>query len=433
VKILTKIVNILQKTLSLLKNFNMANIFNLLGNKITGLMYGGGTDRYTRMLPTGQVNFGQLMTEQKEVYDTINNNEFNLYSTTPQLFIVINKKATMLTNGVFVVKDWKTGKVIENDPVLKLLEKPNPIMNRNEWLMDISINHDIYGNAYIYKNKFSNLTQYPNILMNLPNADMKIVKTGKLYKQTDINEIIEKYVLVSNKEEFTNEEIIHIKTSNQLDPVMGLSPLHAIQMPISNIRGAYGFRNVNITKKGALGIISATGNDAIGAIRLDDSDRLDLEKQFAEETHGIFDRQSPVKFSANPVNYQHLSYPIKDSLLFEEVDANLKAIIDNFQLNENIFSRQNASKFSNLQEGLKMAYGDSIIPFSEKLCFALNEGLKMFEQGKYIEMDFSHLKVFQDNEVEKSTVIKTKSEALAVLLANGYKQADAEIIVGLRS
>lgn len=411
----------------------MANIFNLLQDGFNSLFLGGNrTDRYTRPLALGSNFFNVSGTNSKESYDTINNNEFNLYSTTPQLYVVVNRFATMLTNGVFVVKDWKTGKVIENHPLLKLLEKPNPLMNRNEWLTDLSINYNIYGNSYTFMNKGSILSEYPTTLMNLPNHDMKIEKTGKVWRQTDINEIIKQYVLTDCNEKFTPSEIIHIKTSNQADPIIGLSPLHAIQMPISNIRGAYGFRNVNITKKGALGIISSSGNDAIGAIRLEKEDRLELEKQFAKETHGIFDGQSPVKFSATPVNYQHLSYPIKDSLLFEEVDANLKAIIDNYGMNENIFSRTNSSKFSNLNEGLKMSYQDGIIPFAEKLCWALNESLGLFTNGQYVELDFSNIQALQDNKETNAKTIKLKSEALSVLLDKGYKQADAEMIVGLR-
>lgn len=410
----------------------MANIYNLLQNGFNTLFSGGNkTDRYTRPLALGSNFFNVLGNNSKESYDTINNNEFNLYSTTPQLYIVINRFATMLTNGVFFIKDWKTGKVIENHPLLKLLEKPNPLMNRNEWLTDLSVNYNIYGNSYTFMNKGSMLSEYPTTLMNLPNYDMKIEKTGKVWRQTDINEIIKQYVLTDCNEKFTPNEIIHIKTSNQADPIIGLSPLHAIQMPISNIRGAYGFRNVNITKRGALGLISPEMSQN-GMVPLDSQTRKDLEQQYLKD-NGIFDGQTPVKFSTTPVKYQNLSHAIKDNMLFEEVDANLKAIIDNYGLNENIFSRANASKFSNLNEGLKMSYQDGIIPFAEKLCWALNESLGLFSNGQYVELDFSNIQALQDNEETNAKTIKLKSEALSTLLDKGYKQEDAEVIVGLRS
>ena len=360
------------------------------------------------------------------------NNEFNLYTTTPELFIVVNKFATMFSNGVFVIKDYKTNKVIENHPLLKLLEKPNPLMNRNTWLMDIAVNYNIYGASYIHKNQGSALSEYPSILMNLPNADLSIKKTGKIYLATSIEEMIEFYRLRSTNDKIDTNEVIALKRYNSSDPCKGLSPLEALQMPLTNIRGAYGFRNVNITKKGALGIISADGRDSIGSLTLEEQDKLDLEKQFTTQTHGIFDGQSSVKFSSKPINYQHLSYPIKDSMLFEEVSENMMKIIDAYGLNRNIFSSKEGAKFANLAEGLRMAYQDAIIPFAELFCFALNDALGLFDKNIYVELDYSHIPVMKDNESEKATTVKTQAEAVKILIENGMTDLQAESIVGIK-
>lgn len=404
------------------------------GFSLGGFRFGfnRGTDHLTRGLPIGERFMYTLFGDKSEVWATVTNNEFNLYRTTPELFIVINKFATMFSNGRFVVKDYKTGEILENDPLLKLLEKPNVMMNRNTWLMDIAINYNVYGSSYIYMNKGSQLSDYPSVLMNLPNADLSIKKTGKLYKATKVEDIIEWYKLRTSGEKFETDEVFVLRRVNPNDPVIGLSPLEALQMPITNIRGAYGFRNVNITKKGAMGMISAE-TSANGTIPLNEADRTDLEKQFSSETHGIFDRQAPVKFSDKPVKYQHLAYPIKDSMLFEEVSEDMLKIIDAYGLNKNIFSNKEGSKFANLAEGLRMAYQDAIIPFAEMFCYGLTDSLKLEEQGKYIELDYSHLPVMKDNELDKATTVKTKVEAVQILVQNGVSLEDAETITSLRN
>ncbi len=398
----------------------MANILNILGEVLTSGFIGGRTDRYTRPLHLDNNGFFRGFLQDKESYVTISNNEFNLYKTTAELFIGVNKKASMLSNGIFRIKDLKTDKIIENHPLLSLLEKPNPLMNRNMWLMDICVNYELYGDIIIYKNKGSRLSEYPSVLMNLPNSELKIIRTGKIWKASKIEDIIEKFVIQCTNEEFKPNEVIRIKTTNVNDPVTGLSPLHAIQQELSNIRGAKGFRNVNITKRGALGLLSPGGKDTIGAQTLGDEQKQEVERSFVSD-HGIFDNQTPIKFVNAQLNYQHLGFAIKDNMLFEEVSADFMRIIDNLGLNENIFSKEKGSTYANLIEGLKMSYQDSIIPFSELLSYALNDGLDCFEKGIYIELDYSHLPCLKDNEYQKAQTKKLKSEAFAVLVKNGWE------------
>ena len=388
------------------------------------------TDHLTRMYAlytNGKLN----LTTDTEVWDSISGNEFNLFKSTPELFAVIDRKATMFSNGRFVIKDYKTNEIIENDPLYLFLEQPSPLLPRNMWLMMLSMNYDIFGNAIILMNKGSIFDEVPQSMNFLPNGEIKIKQKAKIFRATDINEIIEYYKIEVTEDKFSPDEILHLKRTNPENPVIGLSPMNALQMPISNIRGARGFRNVNIVKRGAMGMLSPDGKDAIGVQELDEQKRLDIEKQFVKDTHGIFDNQSPIKFAQIPMKYQHLAYPIKDSMLFEEISEGFKIIIDAYGLNENIFSRDKASTFSNYQEGLKSAYLDSIIPFSENFCFALNQKLGLFEKGKYIEMDYSHIPALQKNKSEEVSTFKMKVETVEKLVNLGYTIEQAESMSGL--
>jgi HK97 family phage portal protein len=388
-----------------------------------------GTDHLTRRLPIQSSAFlTRLFGSDNEVWETINNNEMKLFTTTPEVFIPIMRFAEMFSNGRFVVKDWKTGKVIENHELLKLLEKPNPLMNRNEWLISIAVNHWVYGNCYIYKNQYSALSVTPTTLMILPNEDLKLKVSGKKFKQIDKDGIILGYELSQNGEKFEPKEIIHLKNYS-VDGIKGVSILEALQMPVSNARGAYGFNNVNLTKRGALGILSpAKMTDAFGGNKLGDVDKQEIEKQFVSD-NGIFDNQTPIKIANVPVDYTQMSLAIKEQLIFETKNHTFAKVIDAVGLNKNIFSDGDTT-FNNGATFLRSAYENAVIPFAEKFCFALTDGLGG-EDKFYIELDYSFLPCFQVNETQVATEMKMKAEAIDRLIQVGYSRQDAETLLGI--
>jgi HK97 family phage portal protein len=389
-----------------------------------------GTDRLTRMMPLWNgFNIGNFNAPQV-IWETVNNNEYHLFSTTSEIYIPIMKKASMFSNGRFVVKDYKTNEPIENHPLIKLLEKPNPLMNRNEWLISVSVNHDIYGNVYIYKNQPSVLSEYPTTLVNLPNDDIAMKLSGVKYKQTELSEIIQKYFLQSNNEEFEPSEIIHIKNFSK-NGIKGESILNSLEMPITNARGAHGFNNVNITKRGAIGVISPKVNPN-GMTALVPNDRMEIEKDFKDE-NGIFDNQSAIRIVNKPIDYTQLSLGIKDQMIFETISLTMQRVIDAIGLNDNLFSKDKGATFNNANTYLKSAYQDCIIPFAEKFCFALNDSLGLTDKGIYVELDYSFLPCMQVDQKAEAETAQTKANAIQGLVSIGYSLTEAESLLGISS
>lgn len=410
------------------QNMNFINFREALGDFISGRVR---TDQYTKPLTLGGQNDPRIVGSDAESWVTINNNEFKLYKTTAEIYIPVNRKMKMFSNGIWRVKDYLTNEVIENHPLLQLLENPSPFMNRNEWLQRYVLDMSTLGNSIIRKNYPTLISEFPVTLNFLPSFDITLKRSGRIWESTTIEEVIEFYRINSTNEKFETKDIIHFREPNAEDPLIGLSPLNPLFMPISNGRGAYAFRNTNITKKGALGIISPKGSDAMGVRPLDEEDRLDLEKQYATETHGVFDGQSPVKFARTPVEYQHLSFPLKDSMLFEEVENTMRRVIDAIGLNDNIFSREKASTFSNLAEGMRSAYQDAIIPMGETLSFGISKALNLFEKNIYVELDYSHIPILQANENQKADAVKKMAESYDKLILAGFTPEQAMQITGI--
>lgn len=398
---------------------------NFLGLRI---LRNRGTDQFTRTSPL--YYFNQLLNNSKESFVTIDDNEFELYRTTPELQIVVNRDAQMLSSGIFKHRK-QDGTEIENSPYVKLLNNPNPFQSKNEWLIDYQIQKNIYGNQFLYVNK-PKLSDLPKALVNLPAYGMKVLSTDKYFRQTKIEDIIKGYKLEykGNTDSFEFYEVIHTKISNPNDILIGLSPLHGLTMPLSNIRGAYGFRNKIIVKNGALGILSSQAKDQSGGIPLSTDERQRIEKQYLND-YGTGDGQNTIMMTGSPLQWQSMSYPTKDLLLFEEIDADFKRIIDTYGHNENIYSTSQASKYDNLAGAWKMVYQDRIMNEAETLCYNLSKYFKLIEKGEYIELDYSHLPVLKEDEKSKAETLKIKADAISTLLANGYNLNEIQSLITL--
>lgn len=397
-----------------------------------GLRFGANsTDRFTRTKPLQYLNY--FFNQTKEEYVSVFGHEFDLYMTTPQLQLVINRDAQMLSNGRFVIKD-KDGNEIENHPLINILENPNPFQNRNEWLMDMQIQKNIYGNYFLLINKpYSSAEPYS--MVNLPSGRTRIVKSGKIFNQNKLEDIITRYEVQENDNKYTPydiKDVLQLRISNPDNPLIGLSPLHGLTMPISNLRGAYGFRNRIIVKNGALGILSSSNKDMSGGIPLSADERKKIEEQYLRD-YGTGDNQSSIMMTNASMSWQSMTPATKDLELFKEVDEDFKTIIDAYGHNENIYSTQNSSKYANMNEALKQVYQNRIIPEAEAFCYALSKKLGLIDKGQYIELDYSHLPVMQEDEKQKAETIKLKADAYSTLLANGINEKDARFIVGFES
>jgi HK97 family phage portal protein len=394
--------------------FNGANIRTALGLP----------SRNNRHISQPDFTHMPLNFDRNEEWVSIDGREREIYLTTPELKIVIDRLATMFANGVWRHYD-KNGKEIENSQHVARLENPNIQQSRNEFLTQWFIERCLYPGTFTYMLRPSELVDIPLALWNLPPSRIVVNRTGKIWNMTELEEIVSSYELRYDKggnETFKTKDIIQFNMPDPDDPILGRSTLDALKMPISNIRAAYGYRNVILTKKGAIGMWSTDGKDAIGSINL----TPDEEKKMSEEltrTYGIGDHQAKIMISSKPMKWTAATYPTKDLMLFEEIDANKKAIIDMFGANEFMFAsgvNAKGSTFTNVEMGNKMCYQDTIIPIADDYANGFTKRFGLNEKGEYLCLEYDHLPVLQDNEKEEAETNKLNAETAAIMLANGY-------------
>jgi len=403
-------------------------IFYELGQSLFGF---GGKDRYT------QTSFGgrrysehQMLMKGEKLVDTSWGNLADLVNTTPQLSAVINRRGSMLSNGRWREYRLVNGKkeVVDNSAIVGLLENPNPLQNGNSLVQAINFAYCAYGTSIIY---FHNAGLFPLSVYALPMGAVKIETTGNLYKQSNIDEIIKsvKTTINGQDEYYDIMDLVWLKMENSSTPILGVSPLEELKLAISNIRGALGFRNRIITNDAMLGVLSSDFMEGMGVgLDLKEQQRL---QQGLKEAYGMQSGKGNIAMSQNPVKWTPMSYPTKDLLLHEEVDQNFKIIIDYFGLNEHVFSFSQASTFTNVLEGVKMAYQGCIIPFAQEIGLGFTKQFGMDGVNNWLELDYSHLEILKEDEKAKTENIKRTVESIAILTQNGYTDIANRMSEGL--
>lgn len=406
-----------------LLNFDILNFFNRFGLGKTNQYTSAPINRTTQLYQPGQ-----------EQYETINDNEAELFETTGVLNVVIGKKASMKSAG-----RWKHYKRLTDDrlenlgetDVIKLLNNPNPLQSKNEFLTQLELFRSIYGANFMYGLKGFNAQPVPSVLYNFQPDQMTINTTGKVYQQADIKNIIKSFTFDKNgqaQHNYDPNEILYMRTPNPRNPILPISPFHSLNMEISNIRASMGYRNVILRKKGAIGMISNNSKDGQGAIPLSAKEKKEMEAQYQND-YGIGDEQMKVLITQASMTWTPMTYPTKDLMLFEEVDSDMKKIIDFYGLNENLFSRDNQSTYDNILAAHRIALETTIIPESIDDAEAITRYLGL-PDNEFVELDYSHLPALKDDEVKKSEIQKRKAETYKILREQGIEDKEAQILAG---
>jgi phage portal protein BeeE len=150
-----------------------------------------------------------------------------------------------------------------------------------------------------------------------------------------------------------------------------------------------------------------------GAIPMTPEEKTAIQKDWYNRS------KDELLITESQVNWTPMSYPTKDLMLFEELNADKMAIIDAYGMNVNLFSNEKGSTFSNVKDSVRMVYTDTIIPETQQMYDTIAHQLGLKDQGYSIKADFSHLPVLQDDEQTKAAADKTKAETYNILLRDG--------------
>lgn len=339
---------------------------------------------------------------------------YDLYNTIPQLKTPVDKLASMFSNGVFKLS--VNGELKDLPPELdKLLQNPNLLQDQNTFLKQYLTQLIVYGNEFMYKNKASRLTKYPSALMNVSPAYIKVELTGKYFDQSELKGIVKEYKYCENGKElkFEVENVLWTKIADLDNPVAGCSPLKSMKFPLSNTRLAYQYLNVISGEKGNIGVLSTEKSDGMGNLPMTPEEKAEIEATF-RANNGIEDNQKKIHITTGTVKWSPMTYPTKDLLLLEQIDANFLTILQVLGVNQNLFVN---STYENLKHGLIQTHNDTIVPYADSFTQSLSKFLGL-QNNERLVLDYSHLPYLQEDEKSEAETFQTMSVSLSNLVSS---------------
>lgn len=333
---------------------------------------------------------------------------WRLFIDIPELRSVVNKRATMMSSNVPTLFD-KDGNLVTDHWINDLINKPNGVQSWSDVVYSMSVQDALYSNvvAYCPLRSFGQR----NLIITLPNNKIKINLSGKKLKQMEMNDLITSFVFTyddGSKETIELQDSIYLTTADGMNIVRPISRIDSLRLPLSNIMASYNKRNVLLENLGAIGILSSQSNDMGGAIPMTPEERQKIQKDWYRR------QKDELIITESNVNWQPMSYPTRDLMLFEELTEDKLAIIDAFGLNYNLFSSDKGATFSNVRDSIRMAYTDTIIPETQQIYDSMIAQWGL--QGEYyLKADFNHLPILQDDENQKATAHKTKVETVKMI------------------
>ena len=166
-------------------------------------------------------------------------------------------------------------------------------------------------------------------------------------------------------------------------------------------------------------ISKENSKDAFGDIPMTPEEKKELEKAF-QNSYGLGQSEDGsnkmrIQITQSAMKWQPMSYPTKELLLMEQIDANFLTIIDHYGLNVNIFSSK-AQTYENVIGAIRQCYQDTIFVCADEFTQAFGKFIGV-KEGLKLKADYSHLPIFQTDESAKSTDLKTKVETLSQLVS----------------
>jgi len=341
------------------------------------------------------------------------NNAWEWFMTIPELRAVIDKRASMMASNEVRMYD-ENGDEILNHWFLDMVNNPNPVQSWSDVVYSLSVNDALYSNAFGYSPVRS--FDIRNMFVPLPSNKVQILTSGKTLKQMDVDGLIDGYRFEYDNNAFENlelKDVIYLATNDGMNLIKPTSRIDALKYPLSNIKAQYNKRNVLLENIGAIGILSAQNSDIGGAIPMTPEEKRQIQRDWYNRS------KDEVIITESQVNWQSMSYPTRDLMLFEELNADKIAIIDAYGMNVNLFSSEKGSTFTNVRDSVRMVYTDTIIPETQQMYDTMAHQMGLDKQGIKIVADFSHLPVLQDDEQMKASADKTKVDTYSVMLRDG--------------
>jgi hypothetical protein len=369
---------------------------------------------------SGRLPISNQIWGKKEAVWVDTNDAWRLFIEIPELRSVIDKRASMMASNHPCMYDMNGDKV-ESHWLMDLFKDPNAMQSWSDVIYSLSVQDALYSNAFAYCPTRS--FDIRNLIVPLPANKIEIQLSGKKLQAMDSEDMVTRFVFQyddDTKEKIDWTDMIYLTTDDGMNLVKPISRIDSLKYPLSNIKAQYHKRNVLLENIGAIGILSTSQNDMGGAIPMTSEEKRQIQKDWFKRS------KDELIITESQVDWKPMSYPTKDLLLFEELNADKIAIIDVYGLNSNLFSSEKGTTFTNVRDSIRLVYTDTIIPETQSMYDSMMKQWGLSDEY-YLKAEFNHLPAMQVDEESKANVQKTKAETLEKIAGLGVNLSEEEI------
>jgi phage portal protein BeeE len=325
-------------------------------------------------------------------------------------------------NGVKYIVDlngnevkWNSGKTGVKNAKRLFTQRPNPLQSCKEFNYERYYMYFTFGNNYIYLNNplqtYNTDILTVQTMYNLPSEYVDVKQTGKIYDQTELKGIIEKYCLTNYNpiKDFDVDRVIHfndLNVSNIGNSIIGSSRLEVLKFPITNTQLAFEAMNVILKSRGMQGIIKANNKDATGTqIPLNKSAKDEIDATFKSE-YGLKDNQKQYLISYTDIDFIKTVMNSKELGIYEEFSNNAMIISNGLGVPPELYKTYiTGATFENQIQAVRRLYQDTIIPLVENEDQYYTERLGLQNYGLELRTSFDHVEALQEARKEKAIAL----------------------------
>lgn len=336
----------------------------------------------------------------------------------PALLKVIALQCDLFSLGEIYV--YKDGKVIDNDPFLEMIKKPNPFQKKSQFLWDVMF-WNMIGNTYNYCE--SKIVSEDNNLYILENNKIefpvemltyqdKIILSKTSKDKIDAFRIEYKYVDgTTDKLKWGN--IIHMPdlTNGTGNWFRGASRIDSLYKIISNSEASMDALNINIRYSGKFMVAGQADPENVTQLPMSEPEKQDIETKVngRKSVHAVKSMIDIKRFVENIAN-----------LKLDEINLNQYFLIGTaYGIPKDVLESFNSGTYEN-QEKARGAFVSYCLQPKGKLFFEGHSDFFGYDKaGKSIIIDWEHLPFMQVFAKERAETLKIQTESLLNLMKAG--------------
>jgi hypothetical protein len=338
---------------------------------------------------------------------------------------VIDRKGDYLVSGEVKVYDQKDNEVETGSEYLKLkklLDEPNPMQGRDEFDKIVNIFINRHGFCPIYKNSNLNPSGLPYAIWALDPQFFTYQLSNKLFKQTDIKQIVE-WIEFSGynteKMRLTGDElgdvwILNYGIPQQKDMYVHQSPLYSVGDLASLFNKSVDVFG-QLVEKSVLGMVTNKTADVTGQTPLMPNDKKNLQLEF--NRYGLTKTKDQVIITDKNLFYQSMLSNVGNLQIPEGIKISVEGICRKLNFAPELLSKD--ATFDNKKVAEIKQYQNVTIPFANSYYDALTQFLYPNGNGLIIKRDYDDLPVLQSDKKLEAEVYNTNADAFNTLVGTG--------------